>query len=301
MKTFNFKVSQEDAGFRLDAFLAKELSPEISRSSIKKLIAKRCVLVNSKNSKPASRLKFDDLISVNIDEEEATSLVKADIALNIIYEDEDILAIDKPSGLSVHPGAGNKINTVANALIAYTDKLSKIDPNRPGIVHRLDKDTSGIMVIARNNEAHYNLTTQFKNHSIKKTYLAVVEGQVQFDEGFIDAPIETDARNRQRMKVNFASNRPARTEYKVLKRFQNFSVLELSPITGRTHQLRVHMKYLGHPIVGDKKYSSRVKFNRLCLHAKSIRLQHPKTNEVIELEAKIPEEISVFIKGLEKK
>ncbi len=287
-------------GIRLDAFLAKHLGPGISRSVVKKLITKRCVSVNSKNPKPASKLKFEDLISVNIPDQEASSLVANPIALNIIYEDEDILVIDKPAGLSVHPGAGNKTNTLANALIAYTDKLSKIDPNRPGIVHRLDKDTSGIMIIARSNEAHYNLTTQFKNHSIKKTYLAVVEGRVQFDEGVVDAPIATDARNRQRMKVNFACSRPARTEYKILKRFKDFSVLELFPITGRTHQLRVHMKYLGHPIIGDKKYSGRFKFSRLGLHAKSIKLTHPRTNQEIEFNSNLPKDISDFIAGLEK-
>ena len=301
MERFKFIVSSEDIQVRLDAFLAKNLSPDISRSRVKKLVIEKRVSVNSQPAKPSLKLHPGDEIVVEVPQEAPGVLTPWSKPLAIIYEDEDILVIDKPAGLTVHPGAGNRQDTLANALVAYTEKLSNLDPRRPGIVHRLDKDTSGLLVLARNNQAYYELVRQFKEREIKKAYLAVVEGQVQFDQGVIDAPITPDPRHRERMKVDFSCPRSAITEYKVLKRLGNFSLVELHPITGRTHQLRVHMKYLGHPIVGDKKYQSRFKLGRLALHAQHLSLVHPKTKEVMEFTSPVPEDIGNLIKDLQQK
>lgn len=302
---------------RVDVFLAEKLRAAFSRNMVKRLIMNKGVTVNSKLIRPSTKLLFEDIICVQIPEDKRSSLEALAMPLKIIYEDESLLVVDKPTGLSVHPGAGNINRTLVNALLNYTKKLSNLDSKRPGIVHRLDKDTSGLLVIARNSQAHLHLTGQFKEHKIEKIYLAIVEGQIQFDEGLIDAPISPNPRRRTFMKVNFACNRPARTRYRVVKRLRNFTplekaiekkgtgdrkssltgftVVELSPITGRTHQLRVHMKYLGHPILGDKKYSGRFKFNRLCLHAKSIRLRHPQTERILEFNSPLPNEFDEFL------
>jgi 23S rRNA pseudouridine1911/1915/1917 synthase len=301
MKTFNFVVNSEDEGLRLDTILTKYLGQEFSRNIIKKIIIENKVMLNEKIVKPSHKVKSSDRLTGELPVEKELTLNPTPLDLKIIYEDDDIIIVDKPTGLSVHPGAGNKDNTLANALVSYTQQLSSIDPQRPGIVHRLDKDTSGLVVIARNNPAHMNLVNQFKNHSVKKVYLAIVEGQVQFDQGEIDAPIAPDPRNREKMKVDYSCARGATTTYKVIKRFSDFSLVELYPVTGRTHQLRVHMKYLGHPILGDKKYGSRIKFNRLCLHAKALKFIHPKTNKEIEFHSPMPGEFSEFLDGLGKK
>lgn len=295
MKTFEFIVKAEESGLRLDTFVTLKLSPAISRNAVKKLIIGESVTVNSRKAKPSRKVTTNDIILVKLPEADEAALKPLPLPLNIVFEDEDILVINKPAGLSVHPGAGNKNNTLANALVAYTSKLSLIDPNRPGIVHRLDKDTSGLLVVARNSQAHLNLIKQFKDRIVEKTYVAIVEGEVQFDEGRIDAPVAPDPRQRERMRVDFSSPRPALTIYKVLKRSKNFSVVELRPHTGRTHQLRVHMKYLGHPIVGDKKYSSRVRFSRLCLHAKVLSFLHPNGSQRLEFESELPKEFEDFV------
>lgn len=295
MKTLEFIVKSEDSGLRLDTFVTLKLSPAVSRNMVKKLIVGEAVRVNSLKAKPSRKVTVNDIILVKLPESDEAALTPLALPLNIVFEDDEILVIDKPAGLSVHPGAGNKNNTLANALIAYTSKLSLIDPKRPGIVHRLDKDTSGLLVVARNSQAHLNLIKQFKDRIVEKTYVAIVEGEVQFDEGRIDAPIAPDPRQRERMKVDFSSVRPALTVYKVLKRSKDFSVVELSPHTGRTHQLRVHMKYLGHPIVGDKKYSSRIRFSRMCLHAKRLAFLHPKSAQRLEFESELPKEFKDFL------
>ena len=318
MKTFKFTVAQDDEGVRLDVFLAEKLAANISRSIVKKHIAKSRVTVNSRLAKPSTKLHFQNVICLEMPEEEETSLTAQPMPLNIVYEDDCLLVLDKPVNLSVHPGAGNRSLTLVNALIAYTDKLSTVYPQRPGIVHRLDKDTSGLLILAKNNHAHLNLARQFKQRKVKKIYLAVVEGEVQFDEGEINAPIAPDKQRRRNMKVDFAARRDALTKYKVLKRLKkftplenasveksarnrksslkSFTVVELSPVTGRTHQLRVHMKYIGHPILGDKKYRSHFPFSRLALHAKSLRVRHPETNEVLEFNSPLPQELAYFLK-----
>jgi 23S rRNA pseudouridine1911/1915/1917 synthase len=298
-KTRKFIVSPEDSGMRLDAFLAKNLSPDISRSIVKKLIAGNKASVNNHSAKPSLKLNPNDEICLVLPGEKQLELKPYKLDLDILYEDASIIVINKPAGLSVHPGAGNQEQTLVNALIAYTDKLSCLDPNRPGIVHRLDKDTSGVLVLARDSQAHYDLQRQFKERSVKKIYLAIVEGQIQFDEGLIDAPVAPDPRNRQRMKIDFACQRPARSEYKVLKRLADFTLVQLHPVTGRTHQLRVHMKYLGHPIVGDKKYPGRIKFNRLALHSHSISFRHPQTKETVTFSVPLPKELEGFVEQLE--
>ncbi|MBU2541018.1 MAG: RluA family pseudouridine synthase [Candidatus Omnitrophica bacterium] len=300
MEKREFNVEEEASSMRLDIFLTHKLSGSVSRNTVKKLISQGHVFLNSKVRKPSCKLNYQDKVCVEIPQKEKSCLEAYYMPLNIIYEDDSLLVVDKPTGLSVHPGAGNRNRTLVNVLLSYTQRLSDVDPKRPGIVHRLDKDTSGLLIIARNNQVHLNLTRQFKDRSVKKTYLAIVEGKVQFDEGLVDAPVGPDPRRRKFMKVNFAHKRQAQTTYKVLKRLRNFSVVELSPITGRTHQLRVHMKYLGHPILGDEKYSGRFKFSRLALHAKFIRLRHPETGKIMEFSSSIPREISEFIKQQEK-
>lgn len=295
MKNLKFIVAKEDEGVRLDIFLARKLSPSISRSSIKNLIVGEKVSINSKLVKPSIRIHFNNVIRIELAQKTQSPLVAKAMPLKIIYEDDYLLVVDKPANLTVHPGAGNRDSTLVNALLGFTNKLSHIDSQRPGIVHRLDKDTSGVLVIARTDQAHLHLAGQFKERKVEKTYLAVVEGEVQFDEDKINAPIALDPRRRKCMKVDFAAKRDAITRYKVLRRSKVFSLVELYPLTGRTHQLRVHMSYIGHPILGDKKYHGRFAFNRLALHAKTIRLEHPETKQILEFNSPLPVEIVDFI------
>lgn len=301
MKKIILQVLPEDTGKRLDVFVTgqcKKMNLGVSREFVQKLIQKNnCLIKNSSLPiKPHTKLKEGDEIALILQVKEKNELKEEDIALDVIYEDKDIIVINKPVGLVVHPAPGNSEHTLVNALLFKFRKLSDINPERPGIVHRLDKDTSGVLVIARNNHAHLILAEQFAQHSIKRKYVALVRGRIEFDEGVIELPIARHPIKRKNMAVSFSeSSKYAKTHYKVIKRKKNFTFLELTPHTGRTHQLRVHLSHINHPILGDIKYGKASDFLRLALHAKSLGFTHPTTGKFVEFSVPEPKEFREFI------
>lgn len=301
MQEYKLKVLPRDSGRRLDLFImdfAKANALGLSRSLIQKLISSgKVTLQNSTPLKPHQKIKTGDQITLKIGEKTQGVIGAEDIKLEVIYEDQDIAIINKPSGMVVHPAPGNYRHTLVNALLNRFKTLSDVNPQRPGIVHRLDKDTSGLLVIAKNNFAHLNLAEQFAKHSIERKYIALVKGKVEFDEDIIEMPIGRHPYKRKNMSVGFGKNtKYAKTYYRTLKRGDNFSMLELRPFTGRTHQLRVHLAFLGHPILGDTKYGKNNEFLRLALHAQYIGFIHPRTGKLMKFECKLPLEfIQLFI------
>ncbi|MBM3248403.1 MAG: RluA family pseudouridine synthase [Candidatus Omnitrophica bacterium] len=292
MQSYTLKVEDKSEGQRLDLFLAVEFKDKFSRRYLQQIITDGHVLLNGKKVKTHHKLKNGDQIAIDFPSEAKTDIQPQDIPLDIVYEDSDLLVINKPYGMVVHPAPGNYSNTLVNALVHHCDKLSDINQSfRPGIVHRLDKDTSGLLLVAKNNQAHMNLAKQFQDHSIKKKYVALVHGEVEFDEGQIEAPVGRHPRIREKMAVTFKQSKEAKTIYRVIKRSKGVSLLELYPQTGRTHQLRVHLAYLGHPILGDKKYGKTQDRCRLALHAKSIGFVHPRTKKNMEFESELPAEL----------
>jgi len=296
---FRFDVDEAGEDRRVDVFCCEALKSkgiQTSRTHIQRLIKEKKIKVAGIFTRPCHRLKKGDRIEIEYTARPSIRLIPQDIPLNIIYEDDDIIIVNKPSGMTVHPAVGNYEGTLVNALLfRYGGNLSRINPSRPGIVHRLDKDTSGVMVVAKNDRSHLSLVRQFSAHTVRRKYVAVVEGSVEFDEGVIDLPIGRDAKDFKKMKAGFFDNtRPAKTHYRTLKRSSNYSVLEVSPQTGRTHQLRVHLAHLGHPVLGDKKYARQKLDLRLMLHAKSIGFIHPGTDKFVEFDSELPKEFRTF-------
>ena len=282
---------------RLDKYLQTNLN--ISRSQIKKYIKSGEVLVNNNKVKSGYILKNEDEIYIKYEDEFLLEPEKIDF--KILYEDEDIAIISKPQDLVVHPGAGNDKNTLVNGLLYRFDKLAETaEEFRPGIVHRLDKDTSGLMIIAKTNEAYEVLVDDFKNSNIYKEYLAIVEGNIEND-GLVDEPIGRDPRNRVKMAVVYDNSKKALTEYKVLKNFDNYSLLLVHILTGRTHQIRVHMNYIGHPVVGDLVYGhkNKYKIDKQLLHAYKLKFKHPITKKELEFVDDYPERFEKFIKRVD--
>ncbi|ADL68761.1 RluA family pseudouridine synthase [Thermoanaerobacterium thermosaccharolyticum] len=298
----NIIAEKDDVDKRIDSFLASEL--DYTRSYLKKLILDGLVKVNGLLIKPNYKLKEGDSVDVNIPEAEEIDLSPENIPLDIIYEDDDIIVINKPQGMVVHPAPGNYSGTLVNALLYHCKNLSGINGElRPGIVHRLDKDTSGVMVVAKNDKAHLDLSNQIKERTILKKYIAIVEGVIKDDEGSIEAPIGRDHVERKKMAVT-EDGRYALTLYKVLERYKNNSLIEATIKTGRTHQIRVHMSYIGHPIVGDEVYGyKKQRFNLLgqALHSKLLGLVHPSKKIYMEFEAPIPEYFERLINILKSK
>jgi len=298
MTEYLFAVTEETTGMRLDLFLSKSLTAEdkgFSRTWLQKMIAGGLVTLNGQTLKPNYKVRALDQIKVVVEEQKPLSLEPEDIPLEIVYQDQDLAIINKPSGLVSHPAPGNYSHTLVNALLWHIKQLSDISPGRPGIVHRLDKDTSGLIVVAKNNAAHLFLSRQFAEHSIKRKYVALVKGLTKFDEGLIEVPIGRDPLRREKMAVAFTPDtRYAKTRYRTLKRRGSFSLLELEPFTGRTHQLRVHLAFLGHPILGDRKYSMKDDAKRLMLHARYIGFMHPSTSKFVEFESKLPQEFAIY-------
>lgn len=291
-------IDDQKARLRVDLFL-KEMEPECSRTQVQSLILAGYVTVNGTKIKSHYKLKLGDRLKWQIPAKPESGITAENIPLNIIFEDKDIIVLDKPPGLVVHPGAGNQQHTLVNALLFHTKELSSISQERPGIVHRLDKDTSGVMVIAKNNHAHLELAKQFKKHSIERRYIALVGGLIEFDEGIIDVPLKRHILDRRKMFVSFTEEaKPAHTFYRVLKRFSDFTAVELFPKTGRTHQLRVHLLYLGHPVLGDKTYGKLKDFSRLALHAKDLGFHHPSTGEFVKFSSPLPKEMKEVLKGV---
>ena len=303
MNELLIQVQAKQVKMRLDLFIADYAESNnlgLSRTNIQKLIRGGKVLLNScVQDKPHHKVSLGDNIATILPTKEKTEFLPEEISLDVVYEDDDLLVINKQTGLVVHPAPGNRQHTLVNALLGRSMQLSNINKNRPGIVHRLDKETSGLLVVAKNNSSHLKLAKQFAQHSIARKYIAIVCGRVQFDEDVIEAPIGRDPLRRKNMAISFLkNNKYAKTYYHTLKRGNEFSFLELKPFTGRTHQLRVHLAYLGHPILGDAKYGKNKNFPRLALHAQEISFIHPSTNKLIHFTSKIPQEFQDFIKKI---
>jgi 23S rRNA pseudouridine1911/1915/1917 synthase len=292
-KPFTIRVSEKDQGKRLDQFLS-EADLNLSRSQAKKLIEAQFIRLNERPIKPSTHVRTSDRVSGILPEPTPLSLEPEALPLSILYEDSSIIVIDKPAGMVVHPAAGNPAGTLVNALIYHCKDLAGINGVlRPGIVHRLDKDTSGVMVVAKNDAAYRHLTKQFKNRIVEKVYLAAAYGTLGKEEGSIDSAIGRHPSERKRMSTRTKRGRPALTQWKVLERFKGVTFLELFPKTGRTHQIRVHLASIGHPILGDPLYGRKRKLGtmgRQALHAHRLGFIHPQTGERVEFVSPIPKE-----------
>ncbi len=290
-------ISSKKDELRLDKYLDKE-NDDLSRNYIQQLIDKELVLVNNRIEKKSYQLKEGDEITLELPEPEEVKLKAEKIDFDLIYEDENLLVLNKPAGLVIHPGAGHSSGTLVNGLLEYCDDLSGINGElRPGIVHRLDKDTSGAMVVAKNDRAHRDLAKQFKERKVKKTYLALVYGKLKHERGKIDAAIGRDPRNRKKMTVTSKNSKRAVSNFEVLSINSGFSLLKVEIETGRTHQIRVHLDYINYPIVGDPKYGSKNSRNaipgleRQFLHAYQLGFKDPITDEFSQYQAELSSDL----------
>ena len=319
-KKINLIAEEQDKNIRVDVFVNKK-EKDISRTRIKNLILDSKLKLNNKIiTDPSKKILFGDILELTISSPKKTSLKPYKYKLDIVFEDEDLIVLNKPAGIVMHPGAGNIDNTIVNALINYDKKsLSNIGGElRPGIVHRIDKNTSGLVVIAKNNQAHEHLSIQFNKHTIKRVYQLLIWGKIRPSKGRIETLITRSSKNRQLMEVSNTKGKKAITNYKTLEVFENkrtptLSLLECQLETGRTHQIRVHMKYLGNSILGDDKYKKKFKkiknidpllekniinLNRQFLHAKTIGFIHPKKNEEMIFNVNLPKELEIILKML---
>lgn len=297
-------VNEQDRNQRLDTYVSS-LEENVTRSMAQKMIANGNVLVNGKAQKDSYKVKSKDEVVVKIEKPKESHIKAEDIELDIVYEDDDILVINKAKGMVVHPGNGNPDGTLVNAVLNHCkDSLSGIGGEiRPGIVHRLDKDTSGLIIVAKNDMAHLNLANQIKEHEVTKIYTALVKGNIAENEAKIDMPIARSKQDRKKMAVR-RDGKEAVTHIKVMKRYGDYTLLKVKIDTGRTHQIRVHMAQIGHPVVGDEVYSSgRNEFNvhGQCLHSTVLEFTHPRTNKKLHLEAKLPEYFEEIINRLDNK
>jgi len=318
-KIINLLVGTHDDLLRVDQFINK-YEKDLSRSKIKNLILKKNLSINNKlNDDPSKKIKINDKISLIIPEPEEVNLKPFEYKIEIIYEDNDLLVLNKKADISMHPGAGNKDKTLVNALINYKKKLSNINGEiRPGIVHRIDKNTSGLVVIAKNNFTHENLSNQFSEHSIERKYQTLVWGKLRPSNGRIETLITRSSKNRQLMSVSLSKGKNSITNYKTLEIFEKktvptFSLIECKLETGRTHQIRVHMSYKGNNIVGDQKYKKKFKkikninkdlekkimnLDRQFLHAVSLGFTHPTKNKRMNFKSKLPNDLENILKSL---
>ncbi len=294
-----FKLVAETAGERLDKYITQKESG-LSRSFIQELVSSGHILVNNQSAKPSLRLKTGDTITIEIPPETPSELKAENIPLEIIFQDKDLLLINKPPGLTVHPAPGHPDHTLVNGVLALEPEMEDFDdPLRPGIVHRLDKDTSGLLLVAKNRQALANLSAQFKERTIRKYYLALVKGELRPAEGFIEAPLGRDPQNRQKIAV-VSDGRHARTGYKVLRYIQGYSLLEVKLETGRTHQIRVHFAAIGHPVAGDAVYGQKESWvKRQFLHAHRLSFALPSNGQVVEFTSPLPPDLEEALKILE--
>lgn len=300
MEELNFTA--EVPGSRIDRFLSDEM-PDVSRSHIQKLIKEHLVTVNGNQVKSNYKVNTGDAVSVSLPDPEVPDIVPEDIPLDILYEDDDILIVNKPKGMVVHPAPGHYSQTLVNAVMFHCkDNLSGINGvSRPGIVHRIDMDTTGSLIICKNDLAHQSLAKQLKDHSITRKYHAIVHGNLKEDTGTVNAPIGRHPVSRKKMSTHAPNGRPAVTHYKVLERFGAYTYIECQLETGRTHQIRVHMASIGHPILGDAVYGPvkcPFKLEGQTLHAKILGIKHPSTGEYMEFDAPLPAYIEELLRKL---
>jgi 23S rRNA pseudouridine1911/1915/1917 synthase len=312
-KDFSINVTKRDEGRRLDQFLS-EINLNLSRSQAKNLIQKHHILLNQNPAKPSAHLRVGDIISGTLPQPEFLSVKAEPLPLTILYEDSSVIIIDKPSGMVVHPAYGNLSGTLVNALLYHCKDLTGINGVlRPGIVHRLDKDTSGVMVVAKNDDAYHHLARQFKDRTVGKVYLAIVYGKFVEDEGLIDSAIGRHPSERKRMSTRVKKGRMAITHWKKIEELDGFTLLEIFPQTGRTHQIRVHLSSTGHPLLGDPLYGRKgrpktihdpvlrecvKRMNRQALHAKRLEFTHPQTGERVQFVSPIPQDMKEVLEGL---
>lgn len=301
MDIFEAQITTAESGTRLDTYLAAILDG-ISRSYIQKLISEQRILINSRPVKANYKIKTADQVFVEIPDAAPIDILPEPMDLDIVYEDGDMLIVNKPMGMVVHPAHGHYHGTLVNGLLAHCTDLSGINGKmRPGIVHRIDKDTSGLLMIAKNDMAHQHLAAQLKEHSTKRAYYALVQGVLSEPAGLIDAPIGRHETERKKMAVNLKNGKEARTHYYVKERFARNTFIECRLETGRTHQIRVHMAYLGHPLVGDPLYGTRknnLDFPGQALHAYALGFIHPRTEEPLYFEAPLPQHFQAVLKEL---
>lgn len=301
MKSYEIYVDEENID-RLDYFISQEID-EVSRTFIQKLIKDGNVLVNGRMRKPSYLPKEGDIILLNLPEPKKLELIPEDIPLDIVYQDEYLAIINKPQDMVVHPAPGNYSHTLVNALLFHLDNLSSINGIiRPGIVHRLDKDTSGLLVVAKTDQAHRFLSDQLKDHRVYREYIALVHGKLKDDEGTINQPIGRDKKDRKKMTVTYENSKEAITHYKVIRRYDKYTLVSVRLETGRTHQIRVHFSHLKHPVVGDPVYSNvKNDFNldKQLLHARKLGFIHPKDNSEVEFNCNLPEYFQNIIKKLD--
>ena len=306
MKTEIFEVMEEQEGERLDKYLSV-IYPDTSRSFFQKLIKDNGVLVNKRAEKASYRMNFEDVVTIHFPDAVETTIEPEDIPLDILYEDEDLLIVNKPKGMVVHPSAGHYSGTLVNAIMYHCkDSLSGINGEiRPGIVHRIDMDTTGSLIVCKNDASHVNIAEQIKVHSVNRIYEGIVLGNVKEDEGTIEGSIGRHPVERKKMAINEKNGKPAITHYKVLERFGNYTYMQFKLETGRTHQIRVHMSSIGHPLLGDPLYSSgKTAFKNLIgqtLHAKTIGFIHPTTGKYMEFHAPLPEYFEKLLSQLKIK
>jgi 23S rRNA pseudouridine1911/1915/1917 synthase len=294
-------IAERD-GERLDRFVARSL-PELTRSRARRLIDGGFVMVDGRlPAKAGAPLASGQRVRVRVPPPEPATLEPEAIPLRIVYEDDDLLVVDKPAGMTVHPAPGHSSGTLVHAVLAHCPNLSALGgEGRPGIVHRLDKDTSGLIIVAKNDAAHLSLARQLKERRVEKTYIALVEGRLKQREGVIDAPIGRHPARRKKMAV-VEGGREARTRYRVLREIDGRTLVEVRPETGRTHQIRVHLASIGHPVVGDPVYGRgrpAGPLRRQFLHAQRLAFRHPRTGDRLELEAELPEDLAQALAGLE--
>ncbi len=297
-KILTVEVTEDHGGERVDKFLAQELCEDYSRAFIQRLIQDGKVLVSGNIVKRHYYISPGEFIEVTVPEPTVYNVEAEKIPLDIVYEDEHLLVVNKSQDMVVHPAPGNYSGTLVNALLAYCKTLSGVGGvQKPGIVHRIDKGTSGLLVVAKDDKTHRGLSKQFKAKTIRRVYNAIVRGVVELDNGIIELGVARSKRDRKKMAISFdeENSKMAVTRYKVLKRFKDTTLLELVLGTGRTHQIRVHMSYIGHPLVGDEKYGSRSPLGRPALHAKTLGFTHPITGKYLEFTSDLPKDMQEII------
>lgn len=294
-------VNEEDSGMRIDKYINQHFN-DLSRTQIQQLIKAKEIIVNSNSVKQNYKVTTDDTITIFIKDPEPLDVIPEDIPLDIIYEDHDVLVVNKPRGMVVHPAPGHLRGTLVNGLMFHCRDLSGINGVlRPGIVHRIDKDTSGLLMVAKNDIAHQSLVEQLKAKTTEREYVAIVHGVIQHDHGTIDAPIGRDEKDRKKMAVTERNSKQAITYFNVLKRYDHFTYVQCQLETGRTHQIRVHMKFIEHPVAGDPKYGPKktLNINGQALHAAKLGFKHPRTGQWMSFEADVPDDMNRLLNTLE--